>query len=315
MCIQFASTASDGLQDPAAAASSIGSRTTSVNTSQERELHLNLAVMSSPSAFRGCRSSQIPAKPRRFSRRAARMLCPLMQKRFGECHGRFRKSVLVRSCSTSLRLLSCPMAKEMTKFMVAVCLNQTSCAAPAVNDSSVPGQGGQDTTGFRFQISPALFCFCSQAEDEAVLVVFLCMEIIGGLRSYVYSPTPTAAWKFAWDTLASNPSVPASLQDCGAFRSFGSAPRLAVPFVCVQDTINNEFTFTALPLEAALLLAASRSELVRSHARMMIVRPARTTRDTAFPSPASPSEMRTASERQAEDKKLRKWCSNTRLYI
>jgi len=75
---------------------------------------------------------------------------------------------------------------EMTKFMVAVCLNQTSCAAPAVNDSSV-----------------------------------------AGLRSYVYSPTPTSSWKFAWDTLARNPSVPASL----------------------QDTINNEFTFTALPLE------------------------------------------------------------------
>ena len=113
--------------------------------------------------------------------------------------------------------------------------------------------------GFSFPNFTCSFCFCSQAEDEVVLVVFLCIEIIGGLRSYVYSPTPTAAWKFAWDTLASNPSVPASLQDFGAFGSFGSAPRLAVPFHCVQDTINNEFTFTALPEEAALLLAVRSS--------------------------------------------------------
>ncbi|CAJ1462118.1 unnamed protein product [Effrenium voratum] len=74
---------------------------------------------------------------------------------------------------------------EMTKFMVATCLNQTSCAAPTVNTTT------------------------------------------SGARSYVYSPTPTEPWKFAWDVLASNAGIPAD----------------------IKDTINNDFTFTALPEE------------------------------------------------------------------
>ncbi|CAJ1363362.1 unnamed protein product [Effrenium voratum] len=60
---------------------------------------------------------------------------------------------------------------EMTKFMVATCLNQTSCAAPTVNTTT------------------------------------------SGARSYVYSPTPTEPWKFAWDVLASNAGIPADIKE------------------------------------------------------------------------------------------------------
>eukprot|EP00440_Ansanella_granifera_P001698 gb/GFBE01001831.1/.p1 GENE.gb/GFBE01001831.1/~~gb/GFBE01001831.1/.p1 ORF type:complete len:938 (+),score=190.06 gb/GFBE01001831.1/:1-2814(+) len=74
------------------------------------------------------------------------------------------------------------MWKEMTKYMVPVCM-MDSCIAPKVN-SSTPGR-----------------------------------------RSYTYSPTPTVAWKFAWDTLATHASIPSGL----------------------KDTIRDQFTFMALP--------------------------------------------------------------------
>ncbi|CAE8622772.1 unnamed protein product [Polarella glacialis] len=46
-----------------------------------------------------------------------------------------------------------------------------------------------------------------------------------GVRNYTYSPAPDVTWKMAWDTLASNPSVPAG----------------------IRSTINSSFTFFALP--------------------------------------------------------------------
>lgn len=49
-----------------------------------------------------------------------------------------------------------------------------------------------------------------------------------GQRSYVYSPTPTEPWKFAWDFLATSTNVPADL----------------------KATINSNFTFKALSYEA-----------------------------------------------------------------
>eukprot|EP00434_Breviolum_minutum_P040130 symbB.v1.2.035654.t1/scaffold4856.1/size33858/1 len=48
-----------------------------------------------------------------------------------------------------------------------------------------------------------------------------------GLRNYVYSPTPTEPWKFAWDILATNAAVPQQ----------------------IKDTIANDFTFMALPVQ------------------------------------------------------------------
>jgi hypothetical protein len=46
-------------------------------------------------------------------------------------------------------------------------------------------------------------------------------------RSYTYSPPPTAAWKKAWDLLKTNTAVPTD----------------------IRNTINNQFTFKALPLD------------------------------------------------------------------
>lgn len=71
---------------------------------------------------------------------------------------------------------------EMTKFMVSVCLAQTSCAPPTVNTTTA------------------------------------------GVRSYVYTPTPTEPWKFAWDALATGSNVPQQF----------------------KDTIANDFTFMAM---------------------------------------------------------------------
>ena len=142
------------LQDPATAATSIGSRTTSFKPCK-RELHLTPP----PALFPRMSEFTDPSKAAAlFSSGSANAVSFDAEAIWGVprsipefCVGSFLVYILV------LSLHPCAVAKEMTKFMVAVCLNQTSCAAPAVNDSSVAGRD----IGFSFPVH-LLLCFCGE---------------------------------------------------------------------------------------------------------------------------------------------------------
>lgn len=78
----------------------------------------------------------------------------------------------------------------------------------------------------------ALRCIdCSSAHGVLRILMFklLCQyetmvcHQSSGVRSYVYTPTPTEPWKFAWDALATGSNVPQQFKDCFNLHARNSA--------------------------------------------------------------------------------------------
>ena len=181
--------------------------------------------------------------------------------------------------------------KEMTKFMVAVCMNTTSCAAPAVNDSSVPGFLTTCMMNWlpRSNLVSALSCYI--LANNYALVTADAAQFGKACAAMFTRPRPQHRGSLPG---ISSPPIATCHK---LFRIVaGIQSRRHLPCHSCQDTINNQFTFTALPTEArAVPLPPATLQGTVS----MFVIPARcahTTRDIAYHSPASPSERRIVAQ-------------------
>jgi len=96
----------------------------------------------------------------------------------------------------------------------------------------------------------------AQCNDPALMNISNSSKGMSGYRNYTYSPTPDTAWKEAWDILATNILVPATIRNTIATSfTFKALPRYTCPYherYCVpfpgmefKEMPNNYCTFEA----------------------------------------------------------------------